>query len=395
MVGHTHEAVDRYFSYINKCLTEYGDTITGKDMFSRIRNYLKTDETLEAHDLDFVADWTKWMEGCDDVLHDHTGKGSALHWRFERDTADGPVLLRQKHLSTDELWIPREGIKTILRVPTGVPMPDEYRPLGGSDSFNYLARLRKTIQRLDDNRFLQDSAQREWWKELLDAEEKLDVPHKYTADSDTRLVFPTRSQDDSIEGLRLAEEERRAPVGITDVDRERFGSTQRKEAYVGKSQSRKKRNDHAANPELMNKGSFVMLLGEDKEEPFLFGIVTEVDVESMTFKMQYCGRDDNSSLDLRQTFTPLFKKGQTSRAKKTASASPWIAEFNFDNIMLFDINTSQRKTARTTFTITKAGIARCLEAIENTGDVDHHIEEDEQEFNHDDVSESNDDFESD
>jgi hypothetical protein len=86
MVGHTHEAVDRYFSYINRALTGLGNTMTTDEMEKVVKEYLADGKTMDVHDLEYVADWKDWSKGgCSEEMHDHTGKGSALHFRFQRD----------------------------------------------------------------------------------------------------------------------------------------------------------------------------------------------------------------------------------------------------------------------------------------------------------------------
>ena len=397
MVGHTHEAVDRYFSFINKCLTEYGDSITGKEMLERIRNYLKTGEVLETEELEYVADWTKWMKGCDDIIHDHTGKGSALHWKFERDVPGGPVLLRQKHLVSDQLWIPKDGLAVIKSVPAGIPDAAEYKPLGGSESTMYLKRLRRTVVLLEEAGLFANDDQRKWWNDLVESEATQLIPVRYTNESEFRMSFPIRGANECLESIRNAEEARSAPVEISEADRFRFGAVQRKESYLGKLQTRKKRNDHAANLEQVSKDSFVMLQGEDKNEPLLFGIVLEVNVEAKTFKMQYCGREDNSDMDLSQSFKLLYTAGRTTgnTKRKKTSAVPWIQEFHFDVILLFDISHSKRRNVRSTFQITQSGLERCNDAIKNLdslGNDDHQSEDNNEDHDSEDDNESEEDF---
>jgi len=87
MVGHTHEAVDRFFSFINRCLTNNSKVMTPEEMSDLLSDYMRTGQLIEMHDLEYVADWKKWMSGCNEDLHDHTAKGSAHHWGFKRTTA--------------------------------------------------------------------------------------------------------------------------------------------------------------------------------------------------------------------------------------------------------------------------------------------------------------------
>ena len=114
MVGHTHEAVDRQFSFINRCMKKMGNVMTSPDMKQALLGYMKDGTPIRCDDLHFVGDWKKWLEGHHHQLHDHTNKGSALHWQFQRDATpvsdgEGPVLLRYKHLCNDEQWAPQES----------------------------------------------------------------------------------------------------------------------------------------------------------------------------------------------------------------------------------------------------------------------------------------------
>ena len=87
--------------------------MTPEHLHAILLDYLNSGKQIECHDLEFVADWKKWMSGCNDELHDHTGKGSAHHFRFQRDAKDEPVMLRMKHLVSDEQWFPRKGIQLV------------------------------------------------------------------------------------------------------------------------------------------------------------------------------------------------------------------------------------------------------------------------------------------
>ena len=55
MVGHTHEAVDRYFSFSNRCMRSHSRVITVEDFKSLIHNYLVDGIVMEVEELEFVA----------------------------------------------------------------------------------------------------------------------------------------------------------------------------------------------------------------------------------------------------------------------------------------------------------------------------------------------------
>ena len=85
MVGQIPEAVDRYFSFSNRCMRNNSKVITVANFKSLIQNNLVDGMVMEMEELEFVADRKAWMSGCAHNLHDHTGKGSQHHWRFERE----------------------------------------------------------------------------------------------------------------------------------------------------------------------------------------------------------------------------------------------------------------------------------------------------------------------
>ena len=98
-------------------------------------------------------------------------------------------------------------------------------------------------------------------------------------------------------------------------------------------------------------------------------------------------KKDNSNFDLTQPFEPLFRFGATTSKSKKRSAAPWIDGFNFDNILLFDISHTSRRTQRSTFKITQSGIARCEDAFKRIDgfEAEDHSDEDENDFNVDGV----------
>ena len=59
MVGHTHEAVDRFFSYISRALTHAENTMTGDALNALIENYLEDGTTMKVDELDWVGDWNR------------------------------------------------------------------------------------------------------------------------------------------------------------------------------------------------------------------------------------------------------------------------------------------------------------------------------------------------
>ena len=370
MVGHTHEAVDRFFSYISRLLKARGSTMTTQELHEAISSYLN-EIHIEVLDLEFVADWKQWIAGCSEEIHDHTGKGSALHWRFKRDTAGGPVLMRTKHLHSDAFWLPEEGVQLVLKDPVGNPVAAHYYPLGRNDP-TYFDKLRKTIRLCDEFGFLNE-VQLKWWQDFFAEEEKDEIPEKYLDGSPFAQRFPVREIGE--QQLRLDEEHR--SITLRDEDRRQFGEAQRKQVYTGRSQPRKRRNEINASFEDLSVGSIVMLKGT-KEEPLYFGKVTEVSQENRTVKLHYYGREDNSKCDISGKFTAMYTGTRARRGKK-GETHKWIGVHGFDSILCFDLATTNVK--KYGFRLSAKAQERCLEAIENLGDLEAESEDSSEESN--------------
>ena len=380
MVGHTHEAVDRFFSFMNRCLKDNSTVMTPVEMHALLSEYMSTGEKIECRDLEFVADWKSWMNGCFEPLHDHTAKGSAHHWRFQRDAEDQPVVLRMKHHVSDEQWFPLDGLQLIKKDPEGTPNPAQYYPLGRMEPEKYITRLSKTVELLQKYDYV-DAEQLAWWQKFLTDQKEFNksgkVPEQYSESSAFRMDFPVRGDLDVSEAR--AREESTKSVDLTEADRRRFGAVQQKEAYTGKLQSRKRRNDRAADAELdLSEGSFAMLLNDVPEEPLLFGKVTEVDREHKVFKIWYYGRSDITGYKIDGSFTPLYN-GLRGKKQKT---TPWIGEAHFDTILNFDIQTKKASKKQKLVKITKRGQDSCLEAIQNCHQL--RLQADEDPSDHDD-----------
>ena len=384
MVGHTHEAVDRFFSYISRALTHAENTMTGDALNALIENYLEDGTTMKVDELDWVGDWKKWFQGCSEEMHDHTGKGSALHWRFERDVDDpeGPVKMRSKHLHSDPLWVPKEGLVLVKKVPDGLVEAAPYHPLGGgvgkksvggdAQHKKYMAQLTKTKQLLQQNKFLNDETELKWWEDTLarempDKNQPTPVPHRYTSDSEFRQTFPTR--DETIAVLLSTLEEGRNPI-LTENERFEFGESQRKEPYIGKRMARLRRNDRAADPSSMQAGSVVMILSDNIAEPFVFGKVTEVFLETKSFNVHWYTRPNPEGTDFNQVFSEQWdtdpvapkraKRGSRQKKRKTWRC---IGSALFSNIMCFDLVTTARGNSQ--FLLTQRAQSRCLELSQN------------------------------
>ena len=366
MVGHTHEAVDRFFSFINRCLKNNSTVMTPVQLAALVGSCLDSGQVIDVLDLEFVADWKKWMHGCSEELHDHTGKGSPHHFRFRRDAEDQPVLLRMKHLVSDEQWFPRAGVELVKKVPDGDPDAAPYFPLGRLQPISYLKRLEKTVFLLEKHHYLDDE-QLVWWTNFLKKQKEFTttgiVPKQYTNDSEFRMKFPTR-EDVGDERRTLQEEEER-PSTLTEQDRRDFGAVQRKEPYSGKIMSRGRRNDRAADAELsLGVGSFVMLRNNKKDEPLLFGKVVEVMKEEKKFKVWYYSRTDMTGYKIDGPMTPILigEKGKKSKTTK------WIGEADFSSLLNFDLATTRPSKGWGVVKLTKAALKRAQEAIEECGD---------------------------
>ena len=374
MVGHTHEAVDRFFSFINRCLKKNATVMTPEHLHAILLDYLNSGEQIECHDLEFVADWKKWMSGCNDELHDHTGKGSAHHFRFQRDAKDEPVMLRMKHLVSDEQWFPRKGIQLVKKVPVGDPVAAKYFPLGRLQPISYLKRLEKTVDLLKKHNYVDDE-QLAWWTNFLKQQTDFlttkEVPKQYTNESEFRMKFPTRKDGEGVGDVRGEVEEAERPGKLTEQDRRNFGAVQRKEAYSGKRMTRRKRNDRAADAELsLFVGSFVMLRNNKNEEPLLFGKVMDVMRETKMFKIWYYSRLDMTGCKIDGPLTPIWigEKGNKSKTR-------WIGEGHFSNIINFDLTTTKPSKRWGVVKLTKAALKCANEAIEHSGIFDNEFAE--------------------
>jgi hypothetical protein len=370
MVGHTHEAVDRYFAFINRQLTKLGNVMTADELAECIKHCVLDGREFRVDGIDWVGDWKEWMKGCHEPLHDHTGKGSALHWRFQRDEEGGPVLLRTKHLVSDELWIPREGLQLVNKVPTGLPEAAGYFPLGRENSTTYIRRLTKTVSLLESNHFV-DDVQLAWWKKTLREETMKEVPAQYNTESEKRQSFPTRNEtEDADAARRLADAAFSSQ--LTENDRRNFGQVQFKEPYTGKSQSRTKRSCRAANQEEMVISSFIMVRGADPKEPLMFGKVVKLYARERRCDIHYYSRTDETGCDVSGRFTPRFTgtphaKGTKGKKGKRGKTTKHIGPVDWDSIMCFDIET-KKVTKTGLLSLSKRGIEMCREQIEELGD---------------------------
>jgi hypothetical protein len=270
--------------------------------------------------------------------------------------------MRVKHLVTDEQWAPRAGIELVKKVPTGVPVAAEYRKLGGESHGKYMKSLTKTVEKLEENKFL-DEEQMAWWKKVLREESIGEVPQRYTNESESRQVFPSRNlEDDAFERRVIAENE--IATSLTQADREHFGEAQRKEVYIGKRMTRVRRNDRAADIEKMEKGSFVMARGSAKE-PLLFGMVEKIHAEEKRFTLHYYRREDMTGSDITGKFSPCYNAGEKKRGRKPA-AKKWLGEVGFECLMCFDLQTTT-KSRSGMMSLTKKAQKRCLEEVDELG----------------------------
>ena len=124
-------------------------------------------------------------------------------------------------------------------------------------------------------------------------------------------------------------------------------------------------------------GSIVMLKGT-KEEPLYFGKVTEVSQENRTVKLHYYGREDNSKCDISGKFTAMYTGTRARRGKK-GETHKWIGVHGFDSILCFDLATTNVK--KYGFRLSAKAQERCLEAIENLGDLEAESEDSSEESN--------------
>ena len=102
-------------------------------------------------------------------------------------------------------------------------------------------------------------------------------------------------------------------------------------------------------------------------------------------------------MDLSHSFKLLYTAGRTTgnTKRKKTSAVPWIQEFHFDVILLFDISHSKRRNVRSTFRITQSGLERCSDAIKNLdslGNDDHQCDDNNEDHDSEDDNESEEDF---
>ena len=395
MVGHTHEAVDRFFSFINRCLKKNATVMTPEHLHTILLEYLTSGVKIECHDLEFVADWKKWMSGCKEELHDHTGKGSAHHFRFQRDTKDGAVLLRMKHLVSDEHWFPRKGIQLVKKVPDGEPDAAMYFPLGRLQPDLYLKRLEKTVELLKKHEYV-DAVQLAWWTDFLKQQKDFlttkEVPKQYTNESEFRMKFPTRKDGEGVGDVRGEVEEVERPGKLTEQDRRDFGVVQRKEAYTGKIMTRRNRNDRAADAELsLFVGSFVMLRNNKKDEPLLFGKVVNVMRETKMFLVWYYSRPDMTGYKIDGALTPIWNGDKGKKSKMTK----WIGEAHFSSILNFDLKTTKPSKGWGVVKLTKAALKCATEAIEDCGEFGNEYAEDDNTSEPESVFPDEDDFQAD
>jgi hypothetical protein len=367
MVGHTHEAVDRFFSFINRCLKHKTFTMTTEEMIEFVTQYLVDGRVMEFEDLKYVGDWKKWSEGCGVDLHDHTGKGSPLHFRFARDEEDGDVLMRYKHLHNEQ-WTPAGGMDIIVKDPEDVlPQPAQYKPF--SEQEGYLKGLARTYKKLQAAGFLNEISS-SWWKNLLEEKGTDVVPYWFRYESPCNKMFPKKSDGALVLGSGEAvAEQSDGLVDYTEKEMEDFGFSKKKEVYSGKYQNRKKRNDHGCNVgEEMAVGSFVMVKSDDKAEPLLFGFVTKVHGATRTFELHYCGRKTgakdvvSSSMDVNCAYYRIYNK-----SKKSKRGEAWVGDASVDSVLMFDILTNKATSMTSTFKLPKKSHTRMMEAIENMG----------------------------
>lgn len=363
LVGHTHEAVDRFFRYINQALSNAEFIVTVSQMFDVAIQSLNSSHgefvNFDVEELRFVADWKSWSKGCIGDLHDHSLKGSPHHFQFKRDTEDGPVLMRTKYLSTDPSWIPAAGLQIVLDDPVGDPKAAPYHFLGRMESDKYLDRLEKTKAKLKTFDFLTDESET-WWNEIISQNRSGIVPARFTDSSEYALKFPARDFHRTCERDEREEEERSSI--LTDNIRRQFGYVQPKEPYIGKRQSRAKRKEHGATLEDVDIGSFVMVKGASKKEPLFFGKVTKMLKETQEFELHYYGRADMSGYDVSGPFTPLYYGDRKGKRGQKPLTRKWLGIAPLTSVLCFDIGT-KKASKQGVLKLSKSGRERCLEEI--------------------------------
>jgi hypothetical protein len=358
MVGHAQDTFARDFNTVRHCLEAKGNVLTVDEM-----NDLQREDgssVVEVGGIDFIGDWEQWITGS---VSQFTSRSfhDRHHVRIKRDVDDGPVLLRSKHLASDEKWLPQEGLVILQSVPSRDVLPEPYIVLGSGDNAAYIQRLQETFRMLQQEGILKEDSQ-EWWRTFLADAARPEVPANYSQSYDMSGIFPGRNDDNwKAEEKRISEAERLSSI-LTAEDRVNFGDCQRKDAYTGKIMTRKRRNDRAVNVDTMMANSFVMIRSQDNETPYFFGTVTNIAFESRTFSVHYFGGDYS------QRFWPLYTKVSTevSKPKGRRNAAKYIGEASFDSVMMFDLNTTA-PTKLGVMMLTKKGKARVVDILKEHG----------------------------
>ena len=161
-------------------------------------------------------------------------------------------------------------------------------------------------------------------------------------------------------------------VDLGNEDRAYFGQPQNKEPYVGTRQSRKARNDHAANVESLSAPSFVMINTDNIKEPLAFGMVTEVSVPDKMFTVQYFSRKDMSGYDVGGVFTPMFDR---EKGKTKEKVFPFTDRLSFDVLLLWDILCCKRCNKSGGFRLTERGKYRISQCLDERGHLGNELHE--------------------
>ena len=265
-VGHTHEAVDRFFFWINRNITKKGDLFSTPELLACIQDcnhdvFIKIEELLE------VANWKDWLKPACVQLHNHTGKGSMHHWKWSRDVEGGPVMLRYRYNCTEE-WVPLEGLSFLKQ--DSIP---DIKDLKALKLIPLEPAMMKDISKLESRLsdvFDLTPEVTEWWRGFV--QRAAAVADKDGPAAELVQSFPVRTAP--------IVNELDVPVGGAEVQDQilaELGVAGPKEPYTGAYQTPGRREGLGVNYDDIKVGDFVIIRNEkdssDEADWFLAKLV--------------------------------------------------------------------------------------------------------------------------
>lgn len=310
------------------------NTHTTAGLLSAIHNCTKEHE-IGVEELEGVADYKSLVEPFVEKFHDHTGKGSPLHFRFYavvNDAGERQVHFQSKHVAHEE-WVPASGEKVLDRSPNFDDLRSaNRRPLAKK----HVEDLTKMVTACRGHF---STAEKEWWSMTLDAKKQeevacqgLEVPGVLVQQN----LFPSVEHPVAQVPAEFLPTETEVAQELRELSYA-LGDPVPKEVYVGRRQSRLARNTRGIDMSKLKEGSMVALRSEAVESsPFQIAKTVTIDYRKQTVDVQWFQPFPTKAGAVR--YHPMYVAAAArtlGKSKRGGNLLPHVDPVSFASVLLF------------------------------------------------------------